>query len=67
MDNLAGDGGRGVDDADAGAGEALDDGQQEGVVSAAEHDGVGAGVEQRLQARADDALGLGAVELAALS
>ena len=59
-------GGGGVDDADVRAGDALDDGEEEGVVGAAEDDGVGAGVQQRLQAGADDALGLGAVQLAAL-
>ena len=49
VDGLAGNGGGGVDDLDAGAGDALDHGLEEGVVGAAKDDGIGPLLKQWLK------------------
>lgn len=65
-DQLAGDGGCGIDDLHGGTGDPADDAGQEGIVGAAQDDAVGAGIQQRLQAPPDDGFGLRPVQDAVL-
>ena len=65
-DELAGGGWSGIDEAHSLSGDLLEDGQQEGIMRTAKHDGVGAGLEQRLQAGADNLLSARAFKLKAL-
>ena len=59
---MAGNGGRGVDDLDTGAGDALDERAQERVVGTAEHQDVRPFIEEGLHGGADDFLCFCAVQ-----